>query len=250
MIDTKQELTQKIAGFLASRPVDTSKEVCGYILSGEVRVCENVSEVPSGAFEFSREDTLKLSFLVDANTSREKDVIVWHTHVNQNNFLSSQDVQTCRAWGIPFFMLNTTTGISDYYDPRKQVDYVGREWSYSYRNCYDLMKDFYQREFSIELPEFYLSHPTAWEDEGWNMYLDNLPRNGFIQQKLSDYIFGDVFLMKIGRAFSPNHIGIALEPEKNQFLHHLTDRVSEISTLNQPYRRRICSVWRHRSRCS
>jgi proteasome lid subunit RPN8/RPN11 len=246
MLNSVTELTRKIAPFLASESIDTSKELCGYILSGEVIFCENVSDTPEKSFEFSREDTLKLAFLIE----KEKDVVVWHTHVNHNGFLSTPDIKTCRAWGIPFFMFNTKTGISDYYDPKEYVSYIGRPWSYSYRNCYDLFKDFYKTEFQIELPEFYLNHPTAWEDEGWNMYLENLPRNGFIQQKLSEYKFGDVFLMKIGKASGPNHIGIALEPEKNQFLHHLTSRASEISSLNQAYRKRIHSTWRHRSQCS
>lgn len=243
---------KEIARLFENGLISLEEETCGFILpntliniEGEphlyIEICENVASDRTKDFEFSEEDTKKVFIL-----SQTQELILWHTHVDRAfPNLSSEDVITSREWELPILMINVKSSAVDYYDPREKVEYTGRKWSYSYRNCYDLMFDFYLEEFDIELPRFYLEHPKAWENEGWNSYLDNLPTE-FKTVDQNDLQYGDLLLMTIGRASGPNHIGIMLEPEKNKFLHHLSDCFSREESLDKNYRRRIHSCWRYK----
>jgi len=223
------------------------EERCGYFFKGQPTTVNNVVELPNVAdkpnlhFEFSLEDTMTMLEL------ELEDIVLWHSHLGEDeNTLSYYDVLSADSTGLPMFMVNVATGITDFYDPTIEVPYLGREYVFSYQNCYSLVEDFYLKEFSIELPKIYLKYPNEYRSKDWNPYTTELPKY-FKEIKLSAAKRGDLILMKIGKTFNPNHIGIVSDPVKNTFLHHLTDRISSEDILNQPYRNRIVSVHRHLS---
>jgi hypothetical protein len=97
----------------------------------------------------------------------------------------------------------------------------------------------------ITLGDFFNEHPTCWEDDGWNEYLENIEKQGFRRITDDSEKYGDIILMKIGRASAANHGAIRLHPNTNTILHHILEKVSGIDVLDNNWKRRIDSCWRY-----
>ena len=221
---------------------DSSKVDPSKVDNKNIKVVEgvNIHPEPQNNFILDPKTTLALHQVKESG----KEVGVWHSHIGKGlTGFSPKDMQEIYSSDIPWYMVHMDLGATDYCDPRATVPLEGREWRWASQNCYTLIKDFYKQEFGITLDHFFNAHPTCWEDDGWRAYLDNIENQGF--KRVEDAKYGDVILMKIGRAYSANHGAIRLQPSSNEMLHHMAEKVSRVELLDNNGSRRIDSGWRY-----
>lgn len=204
-----------------------TQEVCGYVLGDRLIQCQNLADDPKEEFKLSAPDEASC---------------VWHSHVNGTIDFSVADIKASKWESHPYFLYCVGTGRTQYFDPNYTAPYLGREFHWSWQNCYTLFQDYYRKELQIELPDFYLRSPDSYRYESVG-YIEELPRHGFRQLSEDETIArNDVILMYMGTAIA-NHIAIMQDPDKGIILHHLVDRLSGLSTFRR--RKDVHSVWRH-----
>lgn len=212
------------------------EECCGFIVNGSIVPCQNVASSPNDFFAIAAEDYAKISETGDIEA-------IYHSHVDGVRGFSTPDVATCKQSGLPWVVFHLPSGDFFYADPLGKAPYEGRQWIYGIHDCYAILRDFYKREFGIELDDFDRGEENEWEDKNWTMFTDNYSQQGFYevdapQQK------GDFLLMQIG-APSPNHAGV-MSGDGNAFYHHLMGRLSEKSVYGGYWAKVTAKVLRHR----
>jgi cell wall-associated NlpC family hydrolase len=102
---------------------------------------------------------------------------------------------------------------------------LGREFVHGVHDCYALIRDWYEQERGITLPDFERNE-RWWETKGASLYLDNYRAAGFIDVgRDAEPQAGDVLLMTVlSKHGEPNHAGVYLGG--GQFLHHTANRLS------------------------
>lgn len=132
---------------------------------------------------------------------------------------------------------------------------VGRTFEHGILDCYTLVRDFYQRELGIVLPDF--ERADGWWNGDRELYLENFAAAGFV--RMPDGAppkRGDVILMQHLSART-NHAGVFLGDEglaeepalfvvKGAMLHHLYGRLSERVLYGGYWRDCTRAILRHR----
>lgn len=118
-------------------------------------------------------------------------------------------------------------------------DLYGRKFIHGMTDCYGFVRDWYQQELGIELPNY--NRTDGWWNEGANLYIDNFEHAGFYQ--VDDLQVGDVIVMQIN-ATVPNHAGVYLGD--GLIGHHLYGRLSSKDVYGQFYRDRTTHIVRHK----
>ena len=121
------------------------------------------------------------------------------------------------------------------------VDYrqlVGRRWQYGVSDCYTLIRDFYALT-GVSFPDFARPDDLA---RSHSIFLHHAADLGFKQIQMSDGVFGDVLVMRLGTR-APNHAAIYVGDM--QILHQRQDMLSGVDTLCPYYVGRIAAVFRH-----
>lgn len=115
--------------------------------------------------------------------------------------------------------------------------YEGRTFIHNVADCYELVRDYYRREYNHEMGNYC----RQWD---WfttlNFFDDNFEKEGFYEVSIDEIQPGDLIYFGI-RSDKTNHIGVYVGDDK--FLHHLTNRLSEKDTLAR-WRRQIIRVIR------
>jgi proteasome lid subunit RPN8/RPN11 len=216
------------------------RESGAYFMDGKLHPLINVSPDPN-QFEVDLESTK----LINYSRQVGKSIVLLHSHINSNDDFSVQDIILSKAWKLPIYLYNLSSGVEKFYDPEFIAPYEGRSWSYTTANCYTLIQDFYNKEFNIKLKDFYLDNPLEFKDPKFNKFLLNIQTQGFIQLREEDEIKkGDLILFNMD-GYNPNHIGVMFDVEGNKFLHQLCDRFSRLSPYCRDYRRLTHSIYRH-----
>lgn len=171
-------------------------------------------------------------------------VAVIHSHVDRGPEPSETDRVSCEATGVPWHILSVRGGdggpYADEWHSFAPCGYVaplvGRSFHHGSLDCLGLVRDFYEREMGIELPNMDRA------DDWWNkpgtgeMYLDNYEAWGF-EAISGDPQFGDVVFMQY-HSDRTNHAGVYLGDQglksqqglhtfPNAMLHHAMGRLSE-----------------------
>ncbi|MGY4848624.1 NlpC/P60 family protein, partial [Pasteurella multocida] len=118
-------------------------------------------------------------------------------------------------------------------------DLYGRKFIHGMTDCYGFVRDWYQQELGIELPNY--NRVDGWWNEGENLYVDNFENAGFYQ--VDDLQVGDMIVMQIN-ATVPNHAGVYLGD--GLIGHHLYGRFSSKDVYGQFYRDRTTHIMRHK----
>lgn len=123
------------------------------------------------------------------------------------------------------------------------MDYVGRQFNLGQTDCYTLVRDYYQKEFGIDLPN--VARPNDFWDHGLDLYSKHYAKAGFTLLDVLPHEWkrGDVVLMAIMSSI-PNHAAIIVEPGK--ILHHLYGRLSMIEPYRGIWRNTTTGVYRHK----
>lgn len=168
-------------------------------------------------------------------------VAVVHSHPDESDMPSVADERLCDESGLSWLIVSVMQGEAAAtvrrIEPQNQpTPLLGRAFSHGVQDCYTLVRDFYQREMDITLPDF--ERADDWWSRGQDLYMDNFTQAGFY--RLKDHAslqFGDVLLMQV-RSDVANHAGVFIGAVQqldgrpvfpalqNAFIHHLYDRLS------------------------
>lgn len=220
------------------------KESCGLVVvvKGRRRYwpCENLAETPDEHFVISPLDYA-------AAEDQGAIVAVIHSHPVTNPSPSPADRVACEKSGIPWHIVNPLTKEWGFCQPEGfQLPYVGREFSFGVVDCWTLVQDYYRQEYGVLLND-YERRDDFWL-KGENLYVDNLPKEGFSPIPVMDVEPGDLILMQLGSPL-PNHAAIYLGDQI--ILHHLQGRLSSRDVYGRGYyAKNTVSGYRHENRQS
>lgn len=142
---------------------------------------------------------------------------------------------------------------------------LGRNYIHGVQDCYAIVRDFYECEFGIDLPDFERSD-AWWEDENHApLYENNFKMAGFVEVDLNgsqtdSLQYGDILLCRVGRTHHINHAVIwlgdnhALKSEtappcvgNTLILHHPYGRQSVREIFGKGWADRAHLVVRHKA---
>ena len=217
------------------------RECCGLVavVKGRKRYfpCTNLADTPDEHFVLKAEDYAAVE-------DQGEIVAIVHSHPISNPQPSQADRVACAKSGLPWFIINPkTAGSSLTFPEQYELPYVGREFVFGVVDCYSLCRDWYGREFGLQLSD-YQRRDKFWE-RGENLYLDNFHHEGFHQVPFEGLQYGDALLMQLG-SMLPNHAAIYVGDQ--QILHHVQGRLSSRDVLGGYYVKSTAMVLRHESR--
>lgn len=229
-------------------------EACGLVYADEKDKphyveCKNISDEPQH------------NFLIDPNEYIEveklgKVVACWHTHCEVGAVASEPDKQGCKNTQVPWFIGAVFKDGSEYrfegltlveVDDDYEAPLVGRVYSFGTFDCFSLMRDYYKRELSIELPDLPRVE-RVWETEPNYMATRAVKDFGFVRLSDEEELRrGDLCFIETGKK-GADHIGIYLGDDK--ILHQTRSRLSRTDVYGGSYwYERTTSRWRHKTLC-
>lgn len=119
------------------------------------------------------------------------------------------------------------------------LPFEGRKFELGVTDCYTLFRDYYQKEYGIEMRNY--ARPDAFWEHDMNLYLPRYWREGFqlVDGPLQE---GDAILMAINSTHG-NHVAIVMAD--GQILHHMITRLSRIEPYSAMWRNMTVAVGRH-----
>jgi proteasome lid subunit RPN8/RPN11 len=216
-------------------------EICGvvHVVKGRRRYCPcaNLASTPSEHFILNPADYA-------AAEDKGEIVAIVHSHPTTPPQPSAADQIVCNNTGLPWVIVNPKTEAWGYCEPATfELPYVGREFVFGVVDCYSLVRDWYNREWGLNLADFD-RRDLFWE-RGENLYVDGYKSQGFRKVPFEELQYGDAILMQLG-ADLPNHAAIYLGDQ--QILHHVQGRLSSRDVLGGYYVKSTAMVLRHESR--
>lgn len=187
-----------------------------------------------------------------------KVVAVVHSHPGQSARLSTADRTSMEASALPWVIIEVRQGepvAHLVHEPSGyQAPLVGRAFHHGVLDCYTLVRDYYQRELGIVLPDY--EREDGWWERGQDLYADNFQAAGFEPVDPADLRQGDLIVMQV-RAEKANHAGVYLadgrlktEPEHHPvpggILHHLYGRDSKRDVFGGFWRESARFYMRHK----
>ncbi len=226
---------------LAHAKSEAPKESCGLVVvvKGRKRYfpCKNIAETPDEHFVLD-----PISYL-EAEEKGEIIAVV-HSHPVTNHAPSSADKVACEKSRLPWHVVNPNTELWGYCEPSGfELPYVGRQFVHGIIDCYTLCRDWYNKEWNLNLRDY--ERRDEWWYKGENLYLDNFKKEGFHEIKVSDLVVGDALLMQL-QSPVPNHAAIYLGD--NVVLHHVQGRLSSRDVYGGYYQKVTAKALRHESR--
>lgn len=227
------------------------EECCGVIINREYHRCENVAADASAHFEIDPQQLAKLEDMGEIQA-------YVHSHPDGTALASPFDKQQIELHGKPWV-------ICAYPDVEFQVHMpcgyvaplIGRNYHHGWQDCYSLVRDFYQREFSIELLDFERNDKWWEEQSNASLYLENYAKAGFYE--VSEMQYGDLILCKVHPTVHVNHALIWLgdngqlksEPTDpcfgtTLFLHHPYNQPSAREIYGKNWAERTSKIIRHK----
>lgn len=135
-------------------------EACGFIVVNKYKLaltikCRNDSPFPKTQFLINPDEYLR--------AEQEGEIVgVWHTHTNGNPKPTESDLAGCEVTGLPWYMLMVEkkgdefhfNDLVEFSPTGYEAPYEGRPYVYGSFDCWTLCRDFYLREFGIELRDY------------------------------------------------------------------------------------------------
>lgn len=195
------------------------RECCGVIIENAGKhvyyPCRNVAE-NDNQFVIDPKD-----YLVASNLGTI--VAIVHSHPDATPKPSQADMAACEKTNLPWFIVGYPNKMWNCVEPSGyKPPLIGRSWEHGILDCYTIIKDWYEYEKGISIPDF--DRRDEWWKKGENLYRENFAKAGFYRlEPGTTKEVGDVILMQI-KSNVPNHGAIYLG--NNQVLHHLFNRLS------------------------
>ncbi|MEQ1066284.1 Mov34/MPN/PAD-1 family protein [Acinetobacter sp. XH1741] len=238
------------------------EECCGLIVGGKYLPCTNIAPTiydqngiikqdKTTNFEIDPED------LVSAENQGEIQAYV-HSHPDGTTRATDLDRIQIELHKKPWVICSYPDLDFQVYEPcGYRAPLVGRNYIHHFQDCYALVRDFYDRELGIKLPDFERKD-VWWEDKDHpSILIDNYPKAGFYEVDTPQY--GDMLICRVPRTEHPNHCIIWLGDNANLkseetepcigntlILHQLHDRKSIREIFGQQWSTRTVKILRHR----
>ncbi|GKX46083.1 C40 family peptidase [Pectobacterium carotovorum] len=208
-----------ITEILAHAEQDYPRECCGVIVQNGRKQryvkCRNTASEPNDQFSMSPED------YAEAEDSGAIIAIV-HSHPDATTQPSNLDHAQCDLSQLPWIIASWPEGDIRTIMPTEGVKpLLERPFVHGIWDCYAIVRDWYQLERSITLPDFERS--DGWWDRGENLYMKHYAEAGFIAVS-SELQPGDVIIMQV-RADEPNHAGVYVG--NGEMVHHMHGQLSQ-----------------------
>ena len=214
------------------------KEACGIITKRGKKLiavkCKNVSDAPEERFVISSEEYKGLIDTCGVHA-------IWHTHVDDKYPLtpSQTDIAACNATGVDWIIIDLKSSLSEdttesilefgeffHIAPVNDEDgYLERPYIYGVKDCFTLTRDYYRKEFGINIDFRAEGYPeiTDWHNNGISLLVDSYKQAGFVELIKQEPKVGDLFLIQMASPV-PNHIAIYVGDDR--ILHHCMGRLS------------------------
>lgn len=211
------------------------REACGLIVVAKGREryvpCRNVAK-GSEHFVLPAEDYAAAEDIGEV-------VAVVHSHPDAPATPSEADLVSCEASCLPWHILSWPADDLRTIEPTGyEAPLVGRQFAHGVLDCYTLVRDWYQRNRGITLPDF--PRRDDWWKHGEDLYMQHYAEAGFMRLEKQDEpeLPGDVILMQL-RSSVVNHAAVYLGD--GLLLHHVHGRLSSRDVYG--------GYWREITRC-
>ncbi|WP_151981587.1 C40 family peptidase [Acinetobacter guerrae] len=226
-------------------------EMCGVVVDGDFIQLENTSSDPQNHFEISPEQLAKIE-------DRGEIQAYVHSHPDGTATASPLDKHQIELHGKPWIICSFPDTDIQLHEPcGYKAPLIGRNYYHGWQDCYSLVRDFYERELNIALPDFDRDD-NWWESKDHaSLYLENYKSAGFYEVDQAQY--GDMLVCKVGRTEHPNHAVIWLgnqwqlkseqaEPAigNTLILHHPYNQSSKREIYGQNWAERTVMILRHK----
>lgn len=212
------------------------REGCGIIgiVKGKKRwfPCKNVAESEED-FVMSSEDWF--------NVKKQADIYaIVHNHINSSNDASENDINSCNALGVPYYIFTYPDLELNIVEPKQNFNpLIGREYKFGVSDCFEAMRDWLKSE-GIHIPK-----RAAFEDDWWLKGLDY-----FTEEIISEWGFkkvtspqkNDLLVFAVESSVG-NHCGVYLA--NDIFFHHAENRLSCRESLYPFWGKHIIGIYRH-----
>ena len=219
---------------------DFPKEACGVVIirrGKQVYVpCANLAPSPAEHFLISPDDYAK--------AEDEGEVIrIVHSHPNIAPVPSEADKVGCEGSGLPWLIVNWPTAKIFEFEPSGfEAPLVGRSFHHGVLDCYSLVRDYFAREASIDIPD--MARDPNWWLKGQDLYTENFEAFGFAEIDPAHLRRHDALLMQVG---SPviNHAAVYIGD--GMIMQHCAGRLSSRDVYGGGWRRATRKALRHKS---
>jgi proteasome lid subunit RPN8/RPN11 len=244
-----------IAAVYAHAAMDHPREACGLVVEvGGAQLyvpAANCAEKPERDFRISAEAWANAEDLGQV-------LCIVHSHPGQSAKLSGADRVSMEATELPWLIVEVREGVPTsrllHLPTGYQAPLVGRPFYHGVLDCYTLVRDFYQREMGIALPDY--EREDGWWDKGQDLYADNFDGAGFYPVDPQDLQQGDLIVMQV-KSEKANHAGVYLadgilktephhHPVPGGILHHLHGRDSKRDPFGGFWRESARFYMRHK----
>ncbi len=212
-----QDIVQQMIEHAAEKP---GEEVCGLVVSNKVKSAvlrgTNVARNRLAHFDLDPEVFLRVPDGWEVVAS-------YHSHPNGIVTPSPADLAACEASNMPMHIVCAGNQAHHEFSPSGyRAPYLKRPYVFGVHDCWSLVRDWYDGEFGIKLPQFDYEQQAYHAKE--DVFVRNIEKAGFVNVRGMPVQHGDVMLIQVGNSY-PNHAAIWLDSAR--ILHHVTGRVSK-----------------------
>lgn len=213
------------------------QECCGLIVNDVYYPCSNIA-TNHHQFEICPKDWAKVEDMGEIQA-------IVHSHPDGSAIASELDLHQIELHGKTWVIVSySEQDFADKPDFRIYEPYgylaplIGRNYYHGWQDCYAIVRDFYQRELAIDLPDFERTD-LWWEDKQHpSLYVEHFQQAGFREVDFNQRQYGDVMLCRIGRTEHINHAVIWLCNQANLVSEKSEPCVGDSLILHHPYGRK------------
>lgn len=218
-------------------------EVCGFIVStkrGVVAVpARNISKDPAHRTEIDPKDYASAEDMGDV-------IAVFHSHPSGDPTPSDVDRRVSDILKMPMLIVSSVDSKYQWVRPAgDDFPLLGRPYVYGIFDCWELARDYYRMNLSIDLPK--IESEQGWAESGRDLFMENLERTSFVEVPPAMIRVHDLVLIQTETSRVPNHVAIYVSD--SEILHHLFAGtcLSSKGLYGNHWRKRTRHVVRHMS---
>ncbi|MFK8873785.1 MULTISPECIES: C40 family peptidase [Serratia] len=225
-----------ISAILAHAEAEYPRECCGVVVQSGRRQryvrCRNLAPEPTEQFSLAPADYAAAE---DSGTI----VAIVHSHPDATTQPSQLDLAQCDLSQLPWIIASWPEGDIREVIPREGVKpLLERPFVHGIWDCYAIVRDWYQLERGIALPDF--TRTDGWWNRGENLYIVHYAEAGFVPAS-GELLVGDVIVMQV-QAPEPNHAAVYLGD--GIMIHHMYGQLSNRVSYGGYWQERTITVLR------